>query len=52
LRGAFYALFWKHLIYGFLTTAPNAVVEPTHPKAISVMLTKPEECDVWARALG
>jgi putative SOS response-associated peptidase YedK len=23
-----------HLVYGFLTTAPNAIVEPTHPKAI------------------
>jgi putative SOS response-associated peptidase YedK len=23
-----------HLVYGFLTTAPNAVVEPIHPKAI------------------
>ncbi|MEH2561357.1 putative SOS response-associated peptidase YedK [Bradyrhizobium sp. AZCC 2289] len=21
-----------HLVYGFLTTAPNAIVEPTHPK--------------------
>jgi hypothetical protein len=23
-----------HLVYGFLTTAPNAVVEPIHPKAM------------------
>jgi hypothetical protein len=22
-----------HLVYGFLTTAPNAIVEPIHPKA-------------------
>jgi putative SOS response-associated peptidase YedK len=22
-----------HLVYGFLTTAPNAIVEPVHPKA-------------------
>ena len=21
-----------HLIYGFLTTAPNAIVEPIHPR--------------------
>jgi putative SOS response-associated peptidase YedK len=21
-----------HLVYGFLTTAPNAIVEPIHPK--------------------
>jgi putative SOS response-associated peptidase YedK len=36
--------------YGFLTTAPNAVVEPIHPKAMPVMLTTDEERDV--RALG
>jgi putative SOS response-associated peptidase YedK len=28
-----------HLVYGFLTTAPNAIVEPTHPKAMPVILT-------------
>jgi putative SOS response-associated peptidase YedK len=38
------------LVYGFLTTAPNAVVEPIHPKAMPVILTTPEECDVWMRA--
>jgi len=27
LRRLFYALFWEHLVYGFLTTATNAVVE-------------------------
>ena len=25
-----------HLVYGFLTTVPNAVVEPIHPKAMPV----------------
>jgi hypothetical protein len=25
-----------HLVYGFQTTAPNAVVEPIHPKAMPV----------------
>jgi putative SOS response-associated peptidase YedK len=25
-----------HLVYGFLTTSPNAVVEPIHPKAMPV----------------
>jgi hypothetical protein len=25
-----------HLVYGFLTTAPNAVVEPIHPKVMPV----------------
>jgi putative SOS response-associated peptidase YedK len=39
-----------HLVYGFLTTAPNAVVEPIHPKAMPVILTPSEECDVWMRA--
>jgi putative SOS response-associated peptidase YedK len=39
-----------HLVYGFLTTAPNAVVEPIHPKAMPVTLTTPEEYDVWMRA--
>ena len=31
-------------------TAPNTVVRPIHPKAMPVMLTTPEECDVWMRA--
>ena len=38
-----------HLVYGFLTTAPNAIVEPIHPKAMPVILTT-EERDVWMRA--
>lgn len=25
------------LVYGFLTTSPNAVVEPIHPKAMPVI---------------
>lgn len=28
-----------HLVYGFLTTTPNAVVAPIHPKAMLVILT-------------
>jgi hypothetical protein len=39
-----------HLVYGFLTTSPNAVVEPIHPKAMPVILTTAEERDVWMRA--
>ena len=39
-----------HLVYGFLTTAPNAEVEPIHPKAMPVILTTDEERDVWMRA--
>jgi len=39
-----------HLVYGFLTTAPNAVVESIHPKAIPMILTSDEERDVWMGA--
>jgi hypothetical protein len=35
---------------GFLTTSPNAVVEPIHPKAMPVILMTDEERDVWVRA--
>ncbi|WP_315720145.1 MULTISPECIES: SOS response-associated peptidase [unclassified Bradyrhizobium] len=38
-----------HLIYGFLTTEPNAVVAPIHPKAMPVILTTAEEREVWLR---
>ena len=40
----------EHLLYGFLTTEPNDVVRPIHAKAMPVMLTTPEERDVWLRA--
>ena len=40
----------SHLVYGFLTTAPNAIVEPIHPKALPVILTTAEEYDAWMRA--
>lgn len=39
-----------HLVYGFLTTEPNTVVAPIHPKAMPVILTSEEEWDVWMRA--
>jgi putative SOS response-associated peptidase YedK len=39
-----------HLVYGFLTTAPNAIVAPIHDKAVPVILTTEEERDVWLRA--
>jgi putative SOS response-associated peptidase YedK len=39
-----------HLVYGFLTTAANAIVEPIHPKAMPVILTTDEEYGVWMRA--
>ena len=37
-------------VYGFLTTAPNAVVGPIHPNAMPVILTTEEEREVWMRA--
>ena len=39
-----------HLLYGFLTCEPNAVVAPIHPKAMPVILTTPAECDLWLSA--
>jgi putative SOS response-associated peptidase YedK len=39
-----------HLVYGFLTTAPNRVVAPIHSKAMPVILVTAEERDVWMRA--
>src|ERR1700739_1202955 len=38
-----------HQVYGFLTTAPNAIVAPIHPKAMPVILTTDEERDGWMR---
>ncbi len=38
-----------HRVYGFLTTAPNAVFAPIHPKAMPVILTTDEEREVWMR---
>ena len=37
-------------LFGFLTTEPNAVVAPIHPKAIPVILTKPAEVETWLTA--
>ena len=31
-----------HQVYGFLTTSPNVVVEPIHPKGTPVILTTDE----------
>jgi putative SOS response-associated peptidase YedK len=39
-----------HEVYSFLTTSPNSVVEPIHPKAMPVILTADEEREVWMRA--
>src|ERR1700740_622631 len=37
-------------IFAFLTTEPNAEVRVIHPKAMPVILTTPEEIDVWMNA--
>ena len=37
-------------LFGFLTTEPNAVVAPIHPKAMPVILTTPAEVDLWLLA--
>ncbi|GEP12424.1 DUF159 family protein [Methylobacterium gnaphalii] len=37
-------------LYGFLTTDPNDVVRPIHPKAMPVILKTEEERDTWLRA--
>ncbi|RYG86713.1 MAG: hypothetical protein EON58_21425, partial [Alphaproteobacteria bacterium] len=34
----------------FLTTDPNEVVKPIHPKAMPVLLTTKEECEIWMTA--
>lgn len=37
-------------LYGFLTTDPNAEVKAVHPKAMPVMLTEPDEIEMWLSA--
>ncbi len=38
-----------HMLYAFLTTEPNAVVAPIHPKAMPVILRE-DEWDTWLHA--
>jgi putative SOS response-associated peptidase YedK len=40
----------QHELLGFMTTDAIAVVEPIHPKAMPVILTTPEEVDLWLAA--
>jgi len=37
-------------LFGFLTTAPNAVVKPVHPKAMPAILTTTVEMETWLTA--
>ncbi|MFC4171368.1 SOS response-associated peptidase [Microvirga sp. GCM10011540] len=40
----------EHLLYSFLTCDPNEIVKPIHPKAMPVILTTPEEYEIWLNA--
>ncbi|MBR0658364.1 SOS response-associated peptidase [Neoroseomonas oryzicola] len=37
-------------LFGFLTCEPNAEVQAIHPKAMPVILTKPDEIEAWMSA--
>lgn len=37
-------------LFGFLTCDPSEPVKTFHPKAMPVILTRPEECEAWMRA--
>lgn len=37
-------------LFGFLTTAPNEIVAPVHEKAMPVILSSPDEVDLWLTA--
>jgi putative SOS response-associated peptidase YedK len=37
-------------LFAFLTTEANAIVKPIHAKAMPVILTKPEEIEIWLTA--
>jgi putative SOS response-associated peptidase YedK len=37
-------------LFGFLTTNPNKEVAAVHPKAMPVILTKPDEIEAWMQA--
>jgi putative SOS response-associated peptidase YedK len=39
-----------HQLFGFLTTAANAIVKPIHKKAMPAILTTAEEIDTWLTA--
>jgi putative SOS response-associated peptidase YedK len=40
----------EHELFGFLTTEANAVVAHIHPEAMPVILTTPEEVNLWLAA--
>lgn len=40
----------KHLLFSFLTTEPNGVVEPLHDKAMPVLIRTKDEAEQWLEA--
>lgn len=40
----------EHQLFGFLTTDPNDVVAPIHPRAMPVTLMTPAEIETWTTA--
>jgi putative SOS response-associated peptidase YedK len=40
----------RHLLFSFLTTAPNGVVEPIHAKAMPVLLLSAADVEQWLEA--
>lgn len=39
-----------HEVYGFMTTAPNALIKPIHEKAMPVLLRTQDEIEIWLTA--
>ncbi|MER8555520.1 SOS response-associated peptidase [Mesorhizobium sp. M0976] len=39
-----------HELYAFITTKPNALIEPIHEKAMPVILTSRDEAETWLTA--
>ncbi|PLU44583.1 SOS response-associated peptidase [Sinorhizobium medicae] len=40
----------EHELFAFLTCEANSVVKPIHPKAMPVILTEPDEIELWLAA--
>ncbi|WP_371823098.1 MULTISPECIES: hypothetical protein [Microvirga] len=40
----------EHLLHSFLTSELNGIVGSIHPKAMPVILTTPEEYEIWLTA--
>jgi len=37
----------NHMVFSFLTTEPNSVVAPVHPKAMPVLLLTEADRETW-----